>query len=266
MSSKRHESRQPDERTTDSVRAVFVSPCSTDDAARCARFGIEVVDEVPRSSWSLSRSDEARLELRTPSNVEPPLCVHIDFDDGDLGRRLQTASKTQPLSRAVSLHRREHPPSVFDATAGLGRDAFLLAKLGCHVTACERIAPLALLLEEAAERAPFADRIATVHDDAERALDALGVDAFDVVLLDPMFPTQGRAQVKKEMQVCRLLAGMPGSLDVLVHRAFAAARERVVVKRHPHEQPLRQNPSFSIDGERVRFDVYLKPKAGPSAQ
>ncbi len=266
MPSHPHEPRGSDARTTNSVRAVFVSPCSTEDAARCARFGIEVVDESPRPAWTLSRSDDARLELRTPGNVTPPLCVHIDFDDGDLGRRLQTASKTQPIARAVSLHRRELPPSVFDATAGLGRDAFLLAKLGCKVTACERIAPLALLLEEAAERAPFADRIATVHDDAERALDALGSDAVDVVLLDPMFPTQGRAQVKKEMQVCRLLAGMPGSLDVLVHRAFAAARERVVVKRHPHEQPLRPNPSFSIDGERVRFDVYLKPKAGPSAQ
>ena len=99
----------------------------------------------------------------------------------------------------------------------------------------------------------------------EEALRALEQSDVDVVLLDPMFPTQGRAQVKKEMQVCRLLAGQPGSQDVLVHRAFVAARERVVVKRHPHEQPLAGAPSFSIDGERVRFDVYLKPKAAPSA-
>ena len=109
------------------------------------------------------------------------------------------------------------------------------------------------------ERAPFADRIAVRHADAAIVLDEMGADSVDVGLLDPMFPTQGRAQVKKEMQVCRLLAGQPGSQDVLVHRAFVAARERVVVKRHPHEQPLAGAPSFSIDGERVRFDVYLAP-------
>jgi 16S rRNA (guanine1516-N2)-methyltransferase len=264
MAPMRHDQRDSFEGPADSVEVVFVTPCSDADAQRCTRFHVRMADEAPRSAWTIQREDDGTLSLSTPANAQR-LSVQIDFDDGDLGRRLQTASKQQPIARAVSLHRRDTPPSVFDATAGLGRDAMLLAHLGCNVTACERIAPLALLLDEAAERAPFADRISVRHADAAIVLDDLGADSVDVVLLDPMFPTQGRAQVKKEMQVCRLLAGQPGSQDVLVHRAFLAARERVVVKRHPHEQPLAGAPSFSIDGERVRFDVYLKPKAAPSA-
>lgn len=246
------------------TEVVFVAPCDERDARRCSQLGVSIAEDATPSSWSLRRADDGALELRTPQR-ETPLAVRVDLESGDLARRLRTASKSQPIARAVSLHRRESPPSVLDATAGLGRDAMLLAHLGCTVIACERIAALAFLLADAAERAPFADRIEVRHADAADVLESLGPSSVDVVLLDPMFPTQGRAQVKKEMQVCRLLAGPPGSQDVLVHRAFAAARERVVVKRHPHEQPLAGPPSLTIDGERVRFDVYLKPKAAPSA-
>jgi hypothetical protein len=41
--------------------------------------------------------------------------------------------------------------------------------------------------------------------------------------------------------------------------ARAAARERVVVKRDAKAPPLAPGPSFAVDGERVRFDVYLAP-------
>ncbi len=247
------------------TEAVFLAPCEGRDARRCAELGIRICDDAPPSSWTLRRDEDGALRLRTPQR-EAPLAIEVDFESGDLARRLRTASKSQPIARAVSLHRRQSPPCVLDATAGLGRDAMLLAHLGCSVIACERISLLAFLLADAAERAPFADRLDVRHADAMDVLTAIGPSSVDVVLLDPMFPTQGRAQVKKEMQVCRLLAGPPGSQEVLVHLAFAAARDRVVVKRHPHEQPLAGPPSLTIAGERVRFDVYLKPKAASSAQ
>jgi hypothetical protein len=97
--------------------------------------------------------------------------------------------------------------------------------------------------------------------DAEAVLAEAGEGSFDVVYLDPMFPAAGRAQVKKEMQACRMLAGPPGSTQTLLHRARRAARDRVVVKRHPHEAPLAGAPSFTVAGERVRFDVYLTAAA-----
>ena len=78
-----------------------------------------------------------------------------------------------------------------------------------------------------------------------------------VVYLDPMFAEAGKAQVKKEMQACRALAGAPADAPALLAAARAAAGERVVVKRHPQHRPLADDVSFEVRGDRVRFDVYL---------
>lgn len=245
--------------------AVFVAPSSEGDRLLCERFRVPTAASAPDHCWTLQRGQLGELELSAPAREEP-LCVSLDLARGDLARRLRTASREQPLPRACGLHRRETMPTVFDATAGLGRDALLLAKLGCEVVACERIGALALMLAEAAARTSFGDRVRVVPGDAADELERCGEDSFDVVLLDPMFPHQGSAQVKKEMQVCRRLAGPAGSTELLASRALRAARDRLVVKRHPHEQPLCGTPSFTSFGERVRFDVYLKPKAAPRAQ
>ena len=42
------------------------------------------------------------------------------------------------LGRAVGL-KADRKPLIWDATGGLGRDAFVLADLGCEVTLCERM-------------------------------------------------------------------------------------------------------------------------------
>ncbi|MEC7724693.1 MAG: class I SAM-dependent methyltransferase, partial [Planctomycetota bacterium] len=67
----------------------------------------------------------------------------------------------------------------------------------------------------------------------------------------------GKAQVKKEMQACRALAGPPTDTDELLRVAREAARDRVVVKRHPHHAPLTDDVSFEVKSGRIRFDVYL---------
>lgn len=248
----------------DFPRVVFAEPLSAEDLALCRKFGVEPSLDASAADWVLFRDALHRLRLRACERLGG-IEVGVDLSGGDLARRLRTARKDQPLARAASLHRRPSPPTVLDATAGLGRDAFLLAQLGCEVTAIERVPALALLLAEAASRAAPAHPVVIHCAEAERWLRERDEGSFDVVVLDPMFPTQGRAQVKKEMQACRLLAGPPGDCSLLVHEALRAARERVIVKRHPHELPLHGAPSFAIDGERVRFDVYLKPAAGPQA-
>ena len=80
--------------------------------------------------------------------------VRVDFGErGASGRRLAGASRRQPLARAVGLKKRT--PTVVDATAGLGRDAMLLAQLGCPVIAVERSAILGALLRDGLERFQF---------------------------------------------------------------------------------------------------------------
>lgn len=240
---------------------VWLPPWNDDDVASAARFGVSRAERATPSQWRVSRPFAgAALALEAPAS-EPALRLELDLRAGSLARRLRSAQRDQPLPRAIGLHRRranEAPPHVLDATAGLGRDALLLAQLGCPVIAIERIPVLALLLADAARRAGLQERLDVRRADAVDVLAATAADDRpDVVFLDPMFAVAGKAQVKKEMQACRALAGPPRDTDVLFARAFAAARQRIVVKRHPHDLPLRAAPSFTVEGERVRFDVYL---------
>lgn len=206
------------------------------------------------SSWQLTRSS-GYLALQAPSE-EGSYQVSIQVTEGPMARRVRTARRTDPLPRAVGMHRRriEH---VVDATAGLGRDSLVLAHLGCTVTAIERVPALCVMLQVAVEESE-AD-IEVIRAEAIPWLrDRSGSPAApDVVYLDPMFSEAGKAQVKKEMQACRILAGTPHDAAELLAAARAAARDRVVVKRHPHHKPLADDVSFEVGGDRVRFDVYL---------
>ena len=133
----------------------------------------------------------------------------------------------------------------------------VLSALGCAVTAIERVPALCFLLQVAVEES--AANIDVVHGNAARWLRDRAEVAQDaeVVYLDPMFADPGKAKVKKEMQACRALAGPPTDTSELLAVARRAARDRVVVKRHPQHPPLADDVSFEVRGDRVRFDVYL---------
>lgn len=256
---------------TAEISCVLLPPWTDRDVVRAGRLGVPAAERAAAGQWTLRRTAAGHLELCAPAALGGA-CAALDPGRGPLLRRLLTARRDQPLPRAVGLHRRSAPPRVVDATAGLGRDALVLAALGCRVLAFERIAPLVLLLEDAAARAGVEERLTVHHGDALAALEALAAGGTagtamrpDAVFLDPMFAAAGAAQVKKEMQVARLLAGAPDPPGPLLDAALAAARERVVVKRHPRLAPLREGPSFTVSGERVRFDVYLVPGSGLTA-
>ena len=180
-----------------------------------------------------------------------------------MARRLCNSRRDEPLPRAIGLARRTAPPSVVDATAGLCRDAMVLSHLGCEVEALERIPALVMLALDAIEHSALAARLRVVATDAVPWLHGLTQEQRPaVVYLDPMFSESGSAQVKKDMQVCRALAGPPDDPLPLFLAARRAARERVVVKRHRDLAPIADGVSFAVKGSRVRFDVYL---AAPGA-
>lgn len=126
------------------------------------------------------------------------------------GRKLAT-----PFFKAMGVRRgMPERPRVFDATAGLGEDAWLLASAGCRVEAVERnpivLALLADALARAADRDPATAARLTVR--GAEALDALRTLASgppaerpEVVALDPMFPLGRRATERKPMRVLRML-------------------------------------------------------------
>lgn len=204
-----------------------------------------------------------RLELHPDDSG--PVCA--DFAAPALRRRLLAAGpRSEPLVRAAGL-RRGAPCRVLDATAGLGRDAFLLAWLGAQVLAVERQPVIAALLEDALSRAralpelaPAAARVSLTVADARQVLGGLAPgDRPEVVLLDPMFPDLRRtAAPRKELAALRRLLGDADDAAGLLPAALAVARRRVVVKRPAHAGALDGlAPHHSLEGASTRFDVYL---------
>jgi 16S rRNA (guanine1516-N2)-methyltransferase len=209
---------------------------------------------------------DGRLELRSPARRHG--AIRAELAEGLFDRRRRRAGvRSEPLARAAGLGKGP-PPRVLDATAGLGRDAALLAWLGCEVTAVERHPVVAALLADALERAAqrpelaaaFQGRLRLIVGDARDVLAAARGDAApDVVLLDPMYPVARRsALARKELQALRQLVGDDEDADALLQPALAAARRRVVVKRHAHAPPLAgRAPDLRLPGASTRFDVYL---------
>ncbi len=208
----------------------------------------------------------ARLELR--KRDEPRLSgIYVDFVDGAMAWRRRFASRrNEAIARAVNI-KPGYRPDVVDATAGLGRDAFILATLGCHVRMLERNPVVAALLHDGlvrgwqdSEIGPWLrERMTLLHACSLSALNGLH-PAPEVVFLDPMYPARKKsACVKKEMRLLQSLAGADMDADGLLAQACALATRRVVVKRPCYAEPLAGVvPEATINMQHHRFDLYLR--------
>lgn len=193
--------------------------------------------------------------------------VRVDFVGGAAAhRRLQGGGSGQMIARAVGIQPGIRP-LVLDATAGLGRDAFVLAQLGCQVTLAERHPLIAALLADGlrrgrldAEVGPIAERMHLLGGDAIALMKAWSGEPPQVVYLDPMFPHRDKsALVKKEMLLFRPLVGDDPDAPELLAAALALASHRVVVKR-PRKAPhvAGPTPGYVLEGKSTRFDIYPK--------
>ncbi len=203
-----------------------------------------------------------RLELREVATKAGP--VYADFVKGAFGYR-RARGGPESLARAAGV-RTGRKPSVLDATAGLGQDAFVLASLGCRVTMVERSPIVAALLADGLERAAMhphtreaASRLTLVVADAKAVMASLAEDERpQVVYLDPMYPSGKRSALKaKAMRLFRLLVGDDPDAPALLAAARVCARERVVVKRPAKAPPLGGTvPHACLRGKTTRFDLY----------
>lgn len=213
----------------------------------------------------------SRLELHSAS-VDGHVAVCSDFAAERLAWRRRTGgARTDDLARAVGLG--PPRPFVLDATAGLGRDAWLLASLGCRLLAVERSPAVWALLDDALRRARESgamdqatlDRFSIRRADArEVLLAASGEELPDVVLIDPMYPPSGRSALpRKEMRLLSRLIGQDDDASELLAIARSVARRRVVVKRHARDEPLGgERPTHARVGRSTRFDVYVRGGTG----
>ena len=217
---------------------------ATGDATLAAELGIA---QHSNADMLLEQTD-GKLQLRDTRGGAPgPL--FIDFNSTEMRRRV-AAGASLPVVRAVR-GRSGDTPTVVDATAGLGRDAYVLAKAGMHVVAVEKSPIVAALLRDGLQRADVDMQV--LIDDAVRVLTTTKAD---VVYLDPMFPERRKsALVKKEMQYFQALIGSD-DVDSLFEAAIECAKKRVVIKR-PAQASAVAKPTHTIPGKTVRFDVYV---------
>lgn len=206
---------------------------------------------------------DERLELWRVGDRRP---IYVDFLHGVMKyRRLHGGGQRQLIARACAV-KKSFKPKVVDLTAGLGRDAYVLACLGCKVIMIERSKVIAALLEDGLVRLQADPMLSKEIDltfyegDARQWLQTLDEHARpDIIYLDPMFPLQKKsAKIKKEMQYLQAILGMEDDSEQLLHMSLALAKKRIVVKRPRLAKPIANKlPDISYKGQSTRFDVYL---------
>lgn len=244
--------------------------------------GLSLPDIVPMRSvphaadqFQLISHHGLALQPLQLGKVKP---LQVDFVHGQLAHRRQFGGgRKQDIARACGLHQ-QPGLSILDATAGLGRDSFVLAGLGAHVHMVERNLVLAALLQDGIVRA-----LTSADDDARAVmtrlrlsvgdvlvLPAAQVGRPDVIYLDPMFPPRDKsAKVKADMQILHNLLPETAEPDAfaeqpLLQWALDTAIKRVVVKRPRVAAPLGERaPDHQLIGKANRFDVYTLKRLVP---
>jgi len=243
-----------------------------------AKLKLPLVDkpeELPADAgFYLSLNDN--ILCLTNLAAEEKTIINVNFSSGSsIHRRVYGGGKKQALGKAIGLNKKANPyvnkqenPYVLDATAGLGKDAFVMASLGCSVKMVERSAIVGALLQDGLTRGLDDSDIAKlvknmslkVADSIEyMQSDSLLLDPPDVVYLDPMYTERKKSgKVKKEMQTLQLLLGHGDDLGSLLDAALACATKRVVVKRPKGAGPLSSRAStHSIESKKTRYDIYM---------
>lgn len=237
----------------------------------------ELVRRIPfcqpaQAQFALQWTEQG-LQL-APLGARPEGPVRVDFGTGAAAhRRLYGGGKGQLIAKAVGIQGSLRP-SILDATAGLGRDSFVLASLGCPVLMLERNPVIAALLADGLRRAGQDPALVAIVERLQlRPVDALECmaewpgEAPQVIYLDPMFPPREKsALVKKEMRLFRPLVGNDDDGSELLRLALSLASHRVAVKRARQARPLEgPPPGYQLLGKSSRYDIYPKRRLDADA-
>ncbi|WP_243755295.1 class I SAM-dependent methyltransferase [Thiomicrorhabdus sp. 6S3-12] len=242
------------------------------------RLGLPLLSEAS-AEHSYDPEKDALLSWQTPKKsvtqqltLIPPNtgAISIDFLGGKKAHRRQFGGgKGQPLIRAMgSLE--ERLPEVFDATAGMGGDSFVLASLGFNVWMNERSPIVHALLQDALQRAQNADDLEPETRGIIERLKLTNGDSAEIIrhceqeletiYLDPMYPEKRKkAATKKEMAALQQLLGPDMDSSDLLDAALNKAIYRVVVKRPKGAEPIAHEiqPTTAVQSPNTRYDIYV---------
>ena len=194
-----------------------------------------------------------KLSIQVDNEKIKPLCV--DFTSKKIIHRLQSPQKYQePLIKAIGI-KPNKSLTILDATAGLGRDGFMMAALGAKVILLERNNVIFQLLEDGIKRAKnntntknnekvtrnliniqqTANNMYLIDGDSIKQIPTLSVKYKpDIIYLDPMFSDlKSKSLPQKEMSILRMVAKDDDMLDCneLLNIALSNVK-KVVVKQH----------------------------------
>ena len=230
-------------------------------------FAKTVSDKTSKDCVLLMDKEGLHLQMLHPTVFK----IQVNFVSSQMEyRRTKGGGRNQLIAKAVGL-KPNMSPVVIDATAGLGKDAFVLASLGCHVTMAERNPLVHVLLEDGLKRASdvaknnpelklILERLKLVGREAKDLFESQLIESAEVIYLDPMFPhPEKRALVKKDMQMLQFLVGEDEDAESLLNGALSTKVDRVVVKRPRTDEAIAsQQVSYTLEGKRNRFDIYLQ--------
>jgi len=213
-------------------------------------------------------SENGILQL-IPSDKKKGGALFVDFAAKSMEYRRNSSGVNQEIAKAIGCKFGERP-SVLDATAGLGNDAFILASLGCRVILVENNPVIYDLLADGIRRAAdLQDEVGRIVREKlyliarQNSVDFLAnsSEKFDVIYLDPMFPDRKKsAKVKKSMQYFQEIVGYDLAQEAqLLNLALEKSEKRVVVKRRKLAPFLAgKEPNHQIKGKTIRYDIYLQ--------
>lgn len=255
---------------SDLIGTIAVTTCALDliDRAKCLAKKLHLnfiqTDHDHYPYLLVLDYNQVAIHYSQDKKIKP---LVVDFGSGPFGYRLQHAQgRNELIAKAVGI-KKSYRPSVIDATAGLGRDGFLLSRLGCFVTMLERSPILFILLEDGLQRLKKEQddllnkmKFELIHTEAAEFLSQLDVSDYpDVIYLDPMFPERNKsALVKKEMRMLQDLVGDGLDSNQLFEIAQKKSKKRVVVKRPLHAPIINdKKPDLVYRGKSIRFDIYF---------
>ena len=207
-----------------------------------------------------------------PNDANKGGVLLVDFNSEQANYRRRTAGIKQEIAKSCGV-KTDFKPNIFDATAGLGGDAFVLASLGCCVEMVERNEIVHQLLADGIRRALLLDgknnEVAEIvrnklrlHPQADSllVLESKASQSIDCVYLDPMFPQRSKAaKVKKAMQYFHDVVGFDDKQEAeLLNLALDKAIKRVTVKRSKLAPYLAgRKPNLEMKSKTLRYDIYM---------
>jgi 16S rRNA (guanine1516-N2)-methyltransferase len=229
--------------------------------------GSFLIVDVPLAAGGTAKGlvEGSRQTLQSP--------IIIDFQSPKLRHRLKNGADSEAIVKAIGLKRSERAGKlIYDFTAGLGTEAFLLAQAGFRVVAFERDPMVFALLDDGLSRlrAAIGEKINLnfVHTEATQYFNERREKAH-AITLDPMFEgdaTSGKSLPKKEMASLRklLIPSTDEEMRSLFYTAHSNAEARVIVKRpsgapdlvSTDETGRRLVPVHRLEGKTARFDIY----------